>query len=95
VLAKAVTMPSYKVWYPLVLIGGLAIGAWFVCDTAVDTARTGAAILAVVFLADAVYTGYSFKQNPEMAENSMVRYGIYGSVIISVILALFLGYAAI
>ena len=94
-LAKTVIMPRYKSWYPLVLLGALLIGGWLITSLTVSTARMGAAVLAVVFIGDALYTGWAFKNDPKMSSSSMFRYGTYGSVILSVILALVFGYVAI
>lgn len=94
-LSKAIVMPCYNVWYPLALIVALSIGAWLVTRNEHDTARTGTAFLAVVFVIDAVYNAYIFKTDKKASENQMYTYGIYGTIIISVVLALFLGYAAI
>lgn len=94
-LTKAITLPCYKYWYPIALLGGLFIGGWLISSLTISTARMGAILLAVVFIADALYTGWSYKNDNKMSSNMMYRYGTYGSVILAVILALVFGYVAI
>lgn len=92
---KALIMPIYKIWYPLILLGALLFGGWCLSSTDVATARTGSAVLAVLFIIDAIYSAYILKTDNKKSSNQMYVYGIYGNVIVSVVLALMFGYAAI
>lgn len=92
---KSIIMTAYKIWYPLILLGALLFGGWCLSSTDVATARTGAIVLAALFIIDAAYSAYVLKSDNKVSSNTMYVYGFYGNVIVSVVLALMFGYAAI